>query len=441
MGVGLYIPGRLNKPKAGRKVTMAPLGRVRKWLQANAPTLEDFRQGETDDGTPALFAELHPAAEELEIQEPGPGRILALAKTSTAGPGYHIYVCDLLKRMGEEMGITWDEPGEDGDTGDETGYFHTGDRAAVEDEMLRWLKTVAGIVLENLEGGADSLMISMPMGRRFECPGASLTPLGPRDADWWRAVSEDPRQGIDLFPWWDEGMGPAYHLGLALTQMWQEVRWRTPLFEREADVLRIVHDDLATAFRDDPDLAYPWSEWAELIDHYEAFDTCEELNNDDVVPAVRKRAARDKRKDRIGYRRWPVHVDLAGGWSITIPGAMAEEWKEGTWSAWDGQRTVWFTALNKRPRKGPPPNAQEVLDSADIPAGEGTIEHTDENIVGRAVFGPHEEDGEKMCQLSARSAVAGTLVVCNIFVHDKADRDWALETWRSLRHADARCEE
>ena len=56
---------------------------------------------------------LHPAAEEMEITATGQGRTAATAKTSTVGPGYHIYLCDLLKTLGDAVGIDWDGPDED----------------------------------------------------------------------------------------------------------------------------------------------------------------------------------------------------------------------------------------------------------------------------------------------------------------------------------------
>ena len=44
------------------------------------------------------------------------------------------------------MAIDWDGPPDESGTGDETGYFHTGDPRALEDEFLRWLRGVAEIV-------------------------------------------------------------------------------------------------------------------------------------------------------------------------------------------------------------------------------------------------------------------------------------------------------
>jgi hypothetical protein len=47
--------------------------------------------------------------------------------------------CDLLSRLGADLGIAWDKPDDGQGTGDETGYFHGGDASAVETEMQKWL--------------------------------------------------------------------------------------------------------------------------------------------------------------------------------------------------------------------------------------------------------------------------------------------------------------
>src|SRR5262249_50857510 len=146
--------------------------------------------------------------------------------------------------------------------------------------------------------------------------------------------------------WWDEGLGASFYLGRALCRMWQEVRWRKPLDGGEEEMLREVHADLVRAHDLDPTLAYPWREWHELIGQLRECDSAfESSGHGDTVALVAARAGESLPGPLIGYRRKPVRVELAGGWSIEVPGEMAEEWEEGTWSAWDGRRTVWCTAF------------------------------------------------------------------------------------------------
>jgi hypothetical protein len=130
-----------------------------------------------------------------------------------------------------------------------------------------------------------------------------------------------------------------------------------------------------------------------------------------------------------------VQVDLQDGWSITIPGAMAEQWEpEGeNWSAWDGRRTVWFHRWTFSKKTGGVPSAEEVLAMAEkqLPEGE-RFEHRTPRVLGLAALAPHEEDGKAMLNLKAFSAVPGGLALCNVFFDDPADRDWAVATWHSL---------
>ena len=55
-------------------------------------------------------------------------------------------------------------------------------------------------------------------------------------------------------------------------------------------------------------------------------------------------------------------------------------------------------------------------------------------MIGLAAFAPYEEDGKALWNLSGRSAVDGGLAVCNVFIEDPGERDWAVAVWRSLEH-------
>lgn len=432
MGVGFYLTGTYDA--IGANDTDAWLDEIVSWFEDQAAdVLEGCRKGHNHDEQPAAFATLHPAAEDVEIIIPEPGHVIVMGKTSTVGSGYHIFVCDLLKRFGQDLRLAWDVPDEDG--GDETGYFHTGDQSAVDAEMVRWLRSIVSVLKENLKKDCDWMMVSMPLGYHYQHHGPLVTPLGPRDLSWLDAVAADPRRGIDLFPWWEPGLGASFYLGRALCRMWKDVRWRKPLLDEEGELLTQIHFDLVRAYRLDPNLTYPWREWRELMDYLEAhYGYVETEGEEDVEADVARHAAATPERPLIGYRRKPVRLDLTGGWSIEIPGAMAEQWDEhGTWSAWDGQRTVWFTSYTLEKKNDEPPTAVESLEGSLLPEGE-RIEHRGDRVIGRAVLAPYEEDGEKLWQLSARSAVAGGLVVCNIYIKNLADRDWAISTWQSLDH-------
>jgi hypothetical protein len=436
MGVGLYLTGRW---RTTRDDPEAWLGRVQSWLEEHAgEPLESVRLGRDGEDHPAVLVNLHPCAEDFEIVVPEAGRVAASAKTSTVGPGYHAFLCDLLHRLGEAMDIDWDAPEDESGTGDETGYFHTGDPGALEGEFLEWLSGVAKLVAEGLEQDCQWMMISMAIGHHYHHHGPLVTPMGPRDVRWLEAVAEDPIRGIDLFPWWPAGIGAPFYLGRALARMWRDVRWRAPLADDEGRLLMDVHLDLVRAYRLDSSLDYPWREWRELMESIEAHFGYVEMAGDDLEAEVRRRAAEigpEASVPLIGYRRRPVRVDLTDGWSIEVPGEMAEEWdEEGLWTARDAGRAVFFKSYSLSKDDGSQPEAREILDGLTLPDGR-RLEHQNEGVIGRAALTSPDGDDETGWQLIGHNAIDGGLAACNIMFGDPDEREWAIATWRSLGHS------
>src|SRR5438105_3870067 len=115
MGVGFLLTGQYKTGTNGKK------REPKEWLEQLQPWFEreplchelfvDCRPGERD-GNAALFVQFHVGGEEVDFLVPQPGRLKVSAKTSTLGPGYHIFLCDLLHKLGEEHGVTWDPAGE-----------------------------------------------------------------------------------------------------------------------------------------------------------------------------------------------------------------------------------------------------------------------------------------------------------------------------------------
>jgi hypothetical protein len=436
MGVGFWLTGTIPSTASDEGEDSEWLQRAETWLRkhAGAP-LEQLRRGVDHEGRAGVFAQLHPAAEELEILVPEKGRMIATNKTSTVGPGYHIWVCDLVRQLGVDLRVTWDPEGSVEDDGslDETGYFYKRDPVAVEEEMLKWLR---GMVRMILDREFEWLMVSMPLGHHYSSAGPMVTPLGPRGGEWLDAVSVDPRMGTDIFPWWSPGVGAEFYFGRALTRMWREIRWRPPLSDEEEELWIGCHLDLVEALKADPTLDFPWNEWRELLDHIETRLGEDTLEDREVVAEILRKAALTAEGPLIGYRREPVRAYLFGGWSIEIPGEMAESWdEEGTWSAWDGDRTLWFTAFTREHSDGRKIPAQEVLEEASDLPEEERLEFQNEEIRGQACFVPYQEEGEELWNLKAQVAADGAFAICNIYVHDPADRDWAVQVWQSLQHA------
>ncbi|KFA92697.1 hypothetical protein [Archangium violaceum] len=394
------------------------LRRVERWVRAAAEELlESSRTVEGPRG-PILFLRLHPAAEEVAIVAAGQGRVVVLANTSMVGPGYHRYLCDLLHALGDALRIDWADPALTvAGVGDPTGYFHTGDPSDIAPCMLGWLGTMAGRVLDFRRHGHSGATLSLRPGHGFEHPGALLTPMGPRDEAWLRAVHEDPLRGRDIFPWWEPGQGASTKLGRALSLIWTEMVWRPPLLEEERHRFREVARLLESAWREAPELSYPWREWQQVLGYLGVGGT--------LAEEVSRRAVEAPVGPLIGYRRGAVQVTLPEGWEIRIPGSLAEQrLADGSWVARDHRRSVRFVPLQDDVQ-GIAPGPEESLPYE--------FQHQGERVSGRATL--HVEPGE--CRLTALCEAGTHRALCVVSFDDPEEQDWALGTWRSLDHAAA----
>lgn len=419
MTLGLHLTGILARRDDD------PLASVISYLrEAHGSRLGHVERAVDDDGRPCLAVSLHPAAEEIVVTDLGGTRLAATAKTSTAGPGYHAFVCDVLHALGAALPIAWDDESADGEVGDETGYFHSGDYAALEARFLEWTRGLAAQVRTILDQGGTALAVSMPATHEVFHDGAIATPLGPRDRAWLDRVAENPAAGVDLFPWWHRGEGPHERLGRALARMWTDVRWRPPTTDGEREVIEETVGLLEAAYREDPKAPYPWSEWSELL----AF-----LGRDSLLATrAQLRAATAAPSVPIGYRRRDVRVMLSGGWSVVVPGAFAEAWDErGTWSGWDAKRTVWFTSFSLQRETGAP-TAEETL--AGLPPLEGEVLRASAgDAIYAATFARGADDEGALAQLQGYAAAPGSAAVCTVCFDEEARREWAIAVWKSLR--------
>lgn len=210
------------------------------------------------DTTPTLFCQLHPAAEDLELSIVDLGHFAASAKTSTVGPGYHIFLCDMLRKLGSSFNLTWITDNEQ--YLDEADYFFSGNQERVFEEMAKWLGGLCKLFFDGTfksEPGGMPTSLCLRMFVAFEADAPAVTPLGPRDRAWLKKVSEDGRHGRDCFTWWNPGLNAEYFLGRALARMWTDIRWRKPVNDSERNALEYVANSLDIALKLDPNLEFP----------------------------------------------------------------------------------------------------------------------------------------------------------------------------------------
>ncbi len=416
MSVRMVLAGRNEGPVGMSFQPEAPapfLRRARAWFEAQvSDRLESIRLAFDAAGRPVLHLRLHPAADEVSLLATGDAKVVFAATTSAVGPGYHRYVCELLRGLGDALQVTWLERELTAGLGDPTGYFHTGDAAPLEEQMLNGLAAAAREALTVAERGGRSSALSLRAGHRFDHPGLLLTPLGPRDRSWLEAVREDPRRGLDIFPWWTPGLGAAERLGRALAKLWSEMVWRPPLLDEERKRFQQIARELELAWREDKTLAYPWREWQELLGYLGVGGT--------LAEEVTKRAAAAQTLPRIGYRRGTLQASLPAGWTLRIPGSLAESLlPDGSWVARDHRLTVRFVPVEA----GRSPASEALTEP-----GFDELEHQGERVKSRATLRLQEKDSF----VSAICESGGARALCVITFDDPEEKAEALGIWRSI---------
>lgn len=430
MPITLSLTGRpaADVDRFTRRAARDWLGRAAVWFEGVGDAVLDADLARDANANPVLLVTFHPVAPPAELRVGGSGRVKLTATTTPAGPGYHVFLCDLLRSFAADFGLWWDPAA----SRDPSGYFFDRDRSACEDHFLRRLAVACG---------PNPPAVGLRAGDiTFRHPGPVLTPLGPRAKGWPAAVVADPAAGRDFFPWWQPETDAAFYRNRALCRLWCEFPWRPPLTEAEGELTDQIAADLATAYKLDPAAELPWREWLEVLAAVE-----NDRDGFTVTPAdpelreaVALRAAEvSAGGGPIGYRRFPVRVKLGGGWSVEVPGDFARERGEDrTWTGWNGGRTVWFHAEGFTKPDGSVPTAAEAVavGRRSLPDGEPVAGLVADGLRGEAVWGEADEDGRRAWRLSGVAAAGGQVAVLHAHADDPADKDWAVKTWRSLRH-------
>jgi len=432
MGLAVRVTGRVT----GRGVTRrAPstdrvAAEIETWLCAQAPDVvrSVVVSPASADEEIAIAVDLHPAALPVLITVSGDRRVEVAGDTAPVGPGYHTYVCRLLERLGEDVGVDWEETDEDGAGVDGRSSGDTTDpaastRAATERVQLGWLRAVLGQTLDARRNGATGLHLATPPGVRYAIDEGVATALGPRDDDWLERAVDDPRVAVELWPWWADATDGRYLLNRALCLLWNAVRWRSPATDEERAVVDEVLLLLRKAYQTEPSLPYPWPEWRELIELRGAPDK--------MAEQIAQRAARDDTTPAIGYRRQPVTV-IHGGWSLVVPGSFAERRSADEWWGGESGRRITIAATDTAD-DGRPMAADVFLARVAADLGSDVMTHREDGLVGRARLDVDASSGVEVGVLDGFSAVTGRGAAIRVEFDDPADWQWAVDMWRGLR--------
>jgi hypothetical protein len=421
VAIGIHLLAKLGSPA---KETGPVVKEIADWFRQKCAELDPkIHQGKVGE-LPSVFLKLHPGAEEAALTLIDPEHVGISATTSSVGPGYHIFLVNLLQEWAREFKASWlHAKNNSPEFGDETGYFISGDDRDVFRHMTDWLQKLAKSFFDGtLDPGSTGINLSMPASTHFEGTQPALTALGPRDREWLRQVSRDGGHGKDFFAWWNPAIDADYFLGRALTLMWTMVRWRPAVSEGETDVLTSVARSLATGFGLDPSLQYPWNEWAQILNWLA-----------DSPPERNMVVERATGSPIIGYRRGHVTETLTGGWRMRIPGSFSEfEFDEShNLFAVDPPREIWFTSFRL---PGQLTDEQFSALKEDFKKVNASHVFEDKESVSTAsiIKNPRDSGGDNY-MMHTMNATRTAKAVCTFVFANAEDESWAVETWKSLR--------
>jgi len=365
-----------------------------------------------------LLAKLHPGEEPVhfEIRE---ADLHVSARTSSCGPGYHAYICDLLDRLTQACDLVWHF--DDEAYLDETGYFHARDFEALQDESLRWLRGLAAAIVERIGAGASIHAVGMPaMDGHPILPDAVMTPLGPRSADWFRVLAATPIEqvhliGEDWFVWFERHASAPFWRKTGLALAWDAVPWHPPQDAEERASYEQALASFENARRLDKEIALPEAEIGEMRRMLAVTD-------DDEMP--------DPAPVGIGYRRQPWRWALRGGWTAQMPGYFCRQENDDASIFFHRDLTVYATAL-RTPRDAPYDVGRHIEGKGEIVH---EIRHGDLSGLVALAETPQEDRGEDddVFLLSAYVTAPAALLILTISFDDPAVRDLALAIARSL---------
>ncbi|HUJ60828.1 MAG TPA: hypothetical protein VLX92_20135 [Kofleriaceae bacterium] len=395
MGFGIDHKARARKRLLRRAPPAREVGDRLGWLVRRMARDLRVRAGWTKQDEPRYLVELelHPVAPHAKLTVEPDGRLRLRAQTSVIGPGYHAELVERLDPILAELDYEW-EPGDD--------FASHRDPERLQRQAAEWL---AG----ELRAGARRIDVERP----FVIDAPVLTMLGPRDAAWRDAVLADPLRAADAFPHWQPSAPGHAERARALIAMWHDVPWREPLDGKERRVMKRVDADLHAARTLDAKLDLPWPEWAELLGY---------LGKEDEEVSARA----GERAGAIGYRRFPLELELSGGWSVALGGNFVGRWEDDGERYWatDGERVIEFSSLTANDDQ----SSEALL--AIAPEQHPVIARRSEGeLRGRAEA---YDDGDVHIVVGITASAPN--IALATFKGGVEDEAWALATWRTLRH-------
>ncbi|MGE0212378.1 MAG: hypothetical protein AB7S41_11835, partial [Parvibaculaceae bacterium] len=245
MGLSIEISAKvprqgLLRRLKGRADTLSDIESVCRSFVAEQQ-LEDIWTFERRDNS--LWMELHSVEEPLHLSLEG-DRLSLSARTSTAGPGYHAHVVDIIDQLGRVLGLEWtlDKAG-----GDDTDYYTDRDFARLQTAMADQHVGVSKMLLDISEEEDTSFLISQlsPSLGVLSHGHFAATPRGYRDKAYYLTVSgsegsERLAFAADWYPWWTRRVDGEFWNRAGQVIAWQQVPWRPAQSEAETQSISMA---------------------------------------------------------------------------------------------------------------------------------------------------------------------------------------------------------
>ncbi len=358
-------------------------------------------------------------------------RLEVSVRTSNAGPGYHAYVVNLLKKLEQSSDFCW-EPEE---ISDETGYWQSGNFVDVQSAMADWLHSLGSMLMERF--GNDDGVSNLALGMPLDCLPAggghfAVYSLGALEKQFFSdmlATADMAPFCQRFFLWWNEGLDAEFYLKYALYLIWNNINWLPPAEDDEVMLFNNALHSLETAWRMDPALPLPLAEWYELA----------MLGDDESLQETLRDefSGIEKLTPSMGHLRGKMTMLIGGVWNITVPGQMHKSMDNNTLVFWSDDLTLRVSHLRVNKDDGMPVPAGELLANLteDYNAQPYTLPGHD-TAVSRLLHGLVEEKGqEPYHDTTLFAAIDGSILILSCYYDNEGMRDAAMEIVNSVKNS------
>jgi hypothetical protein len=414
LGLGIYIKSEL--PKKGLFQKRINPGKIfyeisesfKKQLPPNFIKTIFSTNINDNELTIQVYPSEEPVYFEIENEE-----IICSAKTNSAGPGYHAFLVESVLNVANDVKLDWKWTDENEDCCDETGYYDNRDFGFLQQEMLKWLRSLCRHLSES--NSTENTMISMPIGYSVSDEYDVMSPMGFWKKEWVEGVAnaELPELlsvGDQFFPWWDKGFTSEFWYKCGMTNLWVDFAWHTAINEEERKKIEFVLECFAMAKKSNNNIAVPEKEIEFLKDCLN-----EELT---ITPP---------KPEGIGYKKRNMEKPLTGKWKITIPGYFYDEVENDSDTAiyWHQDKTIRGSSYLIEGK------TKKQLFDDEKPEGK-TFSFEKDHLIGWANFEKSLEEESDYWVLSGKMATNNNLCIVTICFDEEKDKDWAINTWKTV---------